>query len=228
MERTITYSTYSLAYSKSGDGVFLSHLDTLRILERALRRAGLKLVFTRGMNPHIRLSTSRALPLGLAVEAEWVAFRLESPGDTEILKARIDEQLPPGFSIVEVREGGAPSVETGAYRLALEHRARRAESELALKRWMTRDRIEVEGSRKGRPYRLDVRPYLASGTAREGEIRIAVNSGDDKPPRMGDMTRLLLALADEAGLEPKGVRLLATAPARGSDASPADDGDEGS
>ena len=55
-------------FQKSGNAVYISHLDLMRLFQRAFKRAGLPLTHTQGFNP--RPSVSIALPLSLGVESQ--------------------------------------------------------------------------------------------------------------------------------------------------------------
>ena len=56
-----------LLFEKIGNAVWMSHLDLMRVFQRAFKRAGLNLKCTQGFNP--RPSVSIALPLSVGVES---------------------------------------------------------------------------------------------------------------------------------------------------------------
>ena len=58
-------------HRKAGRLRHLSHLETTRACERAIRRAGLPFAITQGFKPHIRLAFGPALPVGTAGEREY-------------------------------------------------------------------------------------------------------------------------------------------------------------
>ena len=66
-----------LLFEKTGNAVWISHLDLMRVFQRAFKRAGLPLTHTQGFNP--RPSVSIALPLSVGVESrcELLDFDLE-------------------------------------------------------------------------------------------------------------------------------------------------------
>lgn len=66
-----------LLFSKQGEAVWISHLDLMRLFQRAFKRAGLPLTHTQGYNP--RPSVSIAMPLSVGVESlcELLDFELE-------------------------------------------------------------------------------------------------------------------------------------------------------
>src|SRR5262249_3227494 len=56
---------HRVTFSKTGDARFLSHRNTMDVLERAIRAAGLPARYSEGFNPHMKLSMGPALALGL-------------------------------------------------------------------------------------------------------------------------------------------------------------------
>lgn len=94
-------------FEKTGNAVWISHLDLMRLFQRAFKRAGLPLTHTQGFNP--RPSVSIALPLSVGIESrcELLDFDLEGervPCD-EIL-ARLNGNLVSGIRILSVYEDG--------------------------------------------------------------------------------------------------------------------------
>lgn len=51
----------TLKYRKSGNAVFISHIDTLRGMVRAIRRAEINMAYSKGFNPHMLLFSARRL-----------------------------------------------------------------------------------------------------------------------------------------------------------------------
>ncbi len=114
-----------LRLAKEGDARFLGHLDLMRALERAVRRAGLPLAYTGGFNPQPRLVAASALALGAGSEAELFDVGLTRPVDPEEAAALLSGQLPRGLRLLAVRavkQGRSSLAEAlawAAYRLRL-------------------------------------------------------------------------------------------------------------
>lgn len=93
-------------FVKTGNAVWISHLDLMRLFQRAFKRAGLPLTHTQGFNP--RPSVSIALPLSVGIESrcELLDFDLEGEkvSNDRILKA-LNENLVEGIRIVQVYDG---------------------------------------------------------------------------------------------------------------------------
>ena len=96
-----------ILFTKTADAVWMSHLDLMRLFQRAFKRAGLALTHTQGFNP--RPSVSIALPLSVGVESvcELLDFDLEGqmPPFEEITQ-HLNEVLVPGVTVLQTFEGG--------------------------------------------------------------------------------------------------------------------------
>ncbi|MCH9054492.1 TIGR03960 family B12-binding radical SAM protein [Synechococcus sp. PCC 6716] len=84
-----------LTFGKVGSMTLISHLDLLRLLERAVRRAHLPIAFSGGFHPSPRIATASALPLGMASEGELVDLEFHQPVDPEVVLSQLRQQLPP-------------------------------------------------------------------------------------------------------------------------------------
>ena len=87
-----------LIFEKTGDMVFVGHLDLLRMLERAVRRAHLPASADRSpYNPRTRMTYGAALPLGATSSAEVVELLLTEVCDAGDVRARLQAQVPSGI-----------------------------------------------------------------------------------------------------------------------------------
>ena len=75
----------------------ISHLDVVRLFQRAVRRANLPVALSQGYSPHYKITFGEALKLGLESESEKVEFRLDKWMDSEEFLERLNEKLPEGI-----------------------------------------------------------------------------------------------------------------------------------
>ena len=97
-----------LLFEKKGNAVWISHLDLMRVFQRAFKRAGLPLKHTQGFNP--RPSVSIALPLSVGVESgcELLDFDLEGAAvSNEEICQKLNETLVAGVKVLKVYDDGA-------------------------------------------------------------------------------------------------------------------------
>ena len=96
-----------LLFEKRGNAVWISHLDLMRVFQRAFKRAGLPLTHTQGFNP--RPSVSIALPLSVGIESgcELLDFDLDgSAVSNEEIRQRLNRALVAGIRVLDVYDGG--------------------------------------------------------------------------------------------------------------------------
>lgn len=94
-------------FIKEGNAIWISHLDTMRLFQRAFKRSGLLLKHTQGFNP--RPSVSIAMPLSVGVESECELLDFELDGQSltsEEIKQRLNSALIPGVKVISVYEDG--------------------------------------------------------------------------------------------------------------------------
>ena len=95
-------------FEKTGDAIFISHLDLMRLFQRAFKRAGLKLTHSQGFNP--RPSVSIALPLSVGVESECELLDFDLYGEAipmEDIKEKLNAALVAGVRVKEVYDDGS-------------------------------------------------------------------------------------------------------------------------
>lgn len=77
-----------IAYRIEDRLAFLSHLETIRSIERVIRRASLPFMITEGFNPHMKIAFGPALPVGAGSNGEFVDVRLrEYVAQNDVLRA---------------------------------------------------------------------------------------------------------------------------------------------
>ena len=93
---------YWFRFSKTGAGRFFGQLEVAQSFSRAMRRAGLPAVYTRGFHPHVKLSFVEALPLGLESQIEEGYLSLSRRLEAEEVQSLLNAQLPVGLQIREL------------------------------------------------------------------------------------------------------------------------------
>jgi radical SAM-linked protein len=94
--------TILITYSKGQEIRFISHLDHIRALERAIRRADLPIAYSQGFNPRMKISyKSKALKVGETSNECQAELSFIKPIEPREVKERLNNTLPKGFSIIE-------------------------------------------------------------------------------------------------------------------------------
>lgn len=92
------------AFQKNKEISYTSHLDVQRTLQRAFRRAELPLAYSKGFNPHPKLSFATALATGYTSDGEWFEVELDRPIEPQAFIERVNPALPDGMRVVEAFE----------------------------------------------------------------------------------------------------------------------------
>ena len=155
-----------ILFSKTEDAVWISHLDLMRLFQRAFKRADLPLTHTQGYNP--RPSVSIALPLSVGVESECELLDFELEGEkvsNEEITSRLNSALVPGVKVLQTYDSGSKLKELALLRcrIALEYDAgvpaNAAEEISAL---FCRESLTVEKKGKNGPVQQDIIPMIRS------------------------------------------------------------------
>jgi radical SAM-linked protein len=89
-----------IVFSKTGDMRFVSHLDLMRLFQRAVRRAEMPVTLTKGFSPHLKISITRALKLGVESSGEEAVFHMDQDMWPQDFADAMNAKLPEGVRIV--------------------------------------------------------------------------------------------------------------------------------
>ncbi len=153
-----------LTFAISGDLRFISHRDTMRMFIRALIRAEVPVAYTRGFNPHLRLSLLLPRPVGMATEGDIAIVKLTSEFDGTAMVERLNAVLPAGATTTHavcLPSLTKPQLAAADYEVLVD-----ADGALPgrIDDLMKRDACIVERPAQGRKptTRVDIRPLLES------------------------------------------------------------------
>lgn len=96
---------HKILFEKTGEGVYISHLDLIRLFQRCFTRAGLMLKHSQGFSPKPYVAIALPLSVGMHSVCEIMDFELENdaavPAD---LAERLNRTLPKGIFVRSVYE----------------------------------------------------------------------------------------------------------------------------
>ena len=197
---------------------FISHLDIMRLWQRALTRAGIALAYSQGYNPHPRISLAAPLALGVTSEAELMDIILASWISPHSFTTGVNQQLPAGVEILQVFQMPLeiPSLQSqvrfAEYRVELETGRRMDDIATAIAELLSREELPWEHQRDTGPHRYDLRRLIddlwlvdwqdvrcvmgmrlrcdGNGSGRPEQVALAL--GFENPPQSIHRTRLIL------------------------------------
>ncbi len=96
-----------LLFEKKGNSIWISHLDLMRLFQRAFKRAGLPLTHTQGFNPRPSVSIALPLSVGIASNCELLDFDLTNQdNDFDSIADRLNDALTEGIRVLAVYDNG--------------------------------------------------------------------------------------------------------------------------
>jgi len=92
-----------MLFEKTGDSVWISHLDLMRVFQRAFRRAGLLLKHSQGFTPRAIVSIALPLSVGMESQCELLDFELlDCEASNESILEKLNAALVSGVTVLEV------------------------------------------------------------------------------------------------------------------------------
>ncbi|MCJ7807809.1 MAG: TIGR03936 family radical SAM-associated protein, partial [Dehalococcoidia bacterium] len=93
-----------VTFSRGEEVKYLSHLDLMRLWERALRRADIPLAYSQGFSPHPRISIAAPLPIGVTSSSELMDILFNKRFSPYYFIKAVGEQLPNGIGLIGVEQ----------------------------------------------------------------------------------------------------------------------------
>jgi radical SAM-linked protein len=194
-----------MKFTKQGAIRFLSHLDLLRCVERALRRSGLPVAYTEGFHPRMRISFGPALALGHASRSEWMDVDMTAEVGEEELLDRLNGALPEGLAVLSARvvpsaaRALQAAVERACYRVELDPATSMETLEAAVGDLMRQQEIPLVKKNKA----LNLRAFIDEVRVESSPptLSMTLRVGQQGSVRPEDVLAALSAKADPVFIE---------------------------
>ena len=164
-------------FEKSGRAVFISHLDLLRTMQRAIKRSGIPVWYSQGFNPHIYLNFPLALSLGVNSKTEFMDFAVTEKCDENILINKLNNVMPDGLRIISIAEPVFANKEIGFAEYVIEFKSEKSPEYMldSLNAMMNMDAIEIDKRSKSKgTVRVDIKPHIEILDTRLNESSLTV------------------------------------------------------
>lgn len=167
-------------FEKTGNAVYISHLDLMRVFQRAFKRAELPLTHTHGFNPRPSVSIALPLSVGVSSRCELLDFDLEGERVAcEEIAERLNAALIAGVRVLRVYDGGA-KIGNLAYldcRVTLEYdRPIVADAAERIERLFAQETLIVEKKGKNGVTEQNIIPMIRKFAVQTGEGQLIVDA----------------------------------------------------
>ncbi|MFP5297523.1 MAG: TIGR03936 family radical SAM-associated protein [Actinomycetota bacterium] len=189
---------YRIRWAKRGKLRFLSHHDEALVFERAARRGGVPLDYSKGFSPHPKIAFGSGLPVGFGSEVELLDVGLTQPLATDELIARFNQGLPEGLEVLAAVPLAPGAVSLGAVIMAADYLIATDAQWLdaGVAKFMSLTSYEIEKPYKGSTRVDDLRGGVLSAEVADGrlEMRCAIKPRSVRP---SDVLSAIAVLMEE-------------------------------
>jgi radical SAM-linked protein len=187
-----------IKFRRGAEVKYISHLDIMRLWQRALNRAGMALAYSEGFHPHPKISLAAPLAVGVTSEAELMDITLTREASPHFFTAAVNQQLPDGFEILQVIPvaESLPSLQAqvrfAEYTVELETEKMQPEVASAIASLLSLKNLPWQHQRDTGPRRYDLRAliddlWLVDGSAESGTVGMRLrcdSSGSGRPEQV--------------------------------------------
>jgi len=161
-----------IEFKVRGNLRFLSHAEMVRVFQRACVRADIKVLYSEGFNPRLKLSLPLPRSVGIEVDDDLLCLRTETGAEEcdlcTLVKTRLSEQLPDGFELLTAKTAKAKaSIQPclAAYLLAVQAEYLNEKLKSRIKCLLASENLNLQrrmGPENSKFKNVDVRPFLKS------------------------------------------------------------------
>ncbi|MFI3163402.1 MAG: TIGR03936 family radical SAM-associated protein [Bacillota bacterium] len=165
-----------LKYKKEGRAKFISHLDMLKHMGKILRRANVKVEFSKGFNPHEILYFSPANVCGSTSDCEYMVVATNHDKD-DFLKKFNSVAIEGITGLYAVNVAKNPNLAAICNQAEYEIKASEKEAE-NVKKAFEKEVFEVTFTQKGEEKTQDVRGKMISYEYEGGVLKLVLAAGN--------------------------------------------------
>ncbi|MDD4189130.1 MAG: TIGR03936 family radical SAM-associated protein [Eubacteriales bacterium] len=160
-------------YTRGEEVKFISHLDLLRVFERAIRRAGLPIEHSAGYNPRPKIVFALPLPVGVTSDGEYADITLAGEYSSDDFIRTLNAELPQGIkltaveSITQSKHSIMSEVESAKYELKADYEGQIEQVREIISAIMSKHDIIVEKNTGSGTKSINIRPLIKEMSVRE-------------------------------------------------------------
>lgn len=199
-----------MEFEKDGSVSFVSHLELMKVFAQSARRAHLPVASTEGFNPRPKWTFSSAVATGMASFAECADLELTEEMDPQVVQARLNQTLPPGFHIHRARRLAGKTRSLMAQNSHAGYRVRlrfadgvsvpgSVQMDADITSFLAQPEIPVRVERKGKIRDKDLRPGILSMKTADGDpsvFELLLKAGSEGNVRPEHVMQAFIAFCD--------------------------------
>jgi radical SAM-linked protein len=155
-----------IKFSRGPEIKFITHLDIVRLWQRAFNRAGIQIAYSSGFTPHPRIALAAPLPLGVTSQAELMDIFVVRGVAPHFFVSAVNQQLPTGMRVDKVHPLAfdVPSLQSqifqAEYEVGLEIDKGPSDISSALAKMLAQEHFPWQHMRDTGPHQYDLRALI--------------------------------------------------------------------
>lgn len=147
-------------FSRKGAVSYIGHLDLMKTIERAIRRAGLPVLYSQGYNPRPMMVFALPLGVGINTTGDYFDAAMSVPVDSVEFMTKVNPELPEGLEILTCVSIDEPKRSLMSVVTTAEYTLEAPGITEPLLKMFSYETIEVEKKSKGKIVNTDIRPLM--------------------------------------------------------------------
>ncbi len=184
---------YTFYFFKKGFLIFISHLDLMRLLERAVKRSGIPAVYTEGFNPHLRLSLPFPLAVGYLGVQEVGEIYMQRIIKPEEIITNINKYLPADIQLSKAelskkKDSLANHIHSFGYKIIFKNKVNKAELE---QKFQAPEILLEKISKSGKISRINIQENILYKLISEDEFAFTLSVQEQRSINVDKMLEIL-------------------------------------
>lgn len=175
-----------IKFTKEASVKYLGHLDIMRFFQRCFNRAGVKMIYSEGFNPHQKMSF--AMPLGLGIESrgEYLDCEIADGQDLQEVQDKMNRVSGDGFHILSVREltenacKVMAAVRYASYQILFEPAISEEAIERSVLELKNKDSYLVHKKTKKKEQDVDILPQIIALSYADSKLALTLRAGGEQ------------------------------------------------
>ncbi|MBN1823775.1 MAG: TIGR03960 family B12-binding radical SAM protein [Endomicrobiales bacterium] len=191
------FQKFRLKFARKGPARFLSHLEQIDVIRRAIRRTGLPVCYTSGFSPQIKAAFGPAISVGYESLCEYAELEMTRRVEAEEVKALIGSALPEGFSVLEAKRMPVffPSLDSLVN--VADYEVAAGVPRAKIDELSSAGEIIIERKKGGETKKVDAKPLIMKFESENGRTSLRLRFGPGRNVKPEKLVQLAAGLSDD-------------------------------
>ncbi len=194
-----------IKFTKEESVKYIGHLDIMRFFQRCFNRAGVKMSYSEGFNPHQKMSFAMPLGLGITSVGEYVDCEIADGQDLKAIVESMNQVAGDGFVILDIKKikpngtKAMAAVKYASYKVLFDEKVLTDQAlHAAISSILGKESIEILKKTKSLEKMVDIRKQIIDLSSKEYCAEMILTAGNDNNLKAETVAELILK---EAGID---------------------------